>query len=1345
MRERAIGDALESLKKSLQPKSKAKRKQGAAEETLGRVTSYLVFLNGSTLSPDAEGKLSEVLRKHLPALYTASPQAAFELAASISKTIHEDKVIKALTTGQAAERLRWERALNALLSGVLDHLDEHQDVLSEAAGGHRANQKRLLDKGMLGGVKLGSMLWRTRDYLAMESILNLFARMIPPSGSTTTGRAERRAFIRAVFVDSNPDDAKTGAELAHMVEHVSTPDWEQTATRIVEALAASNIGYPQPFAVTEVTAGGEAKPSDRIFVDEQGFLANVLVEDDLFDSLTASYDTVTSIEISRRICAQQVPDRAAAARVVVTLSAPAKLGQKPIDARAPELLPQLTFSLAADQVGRFQTALKSRGVGNIVSVSASAKQSVLLSPAALEIDLAGSLIGKDEMVHRVDTLSQLYGTNDPSDELDEANNKPFGDSVLDEVPCINPALLTIQHPTPDNSPAKAASDVPITSSSPTVDASALGPAITKPLPAPSSAAASTAKPPPESAAAPDSKSAAAPDSKSAAAPAATRTPVSAPRSTALAPPATPVRRTASQVLRDTAFGASDDDLSSIDSPLPAPKPVKPKPKPKPKIASRPTRPTQSASTKPTDAKPASTKPAPTTKAVISKAPKAGRVLDSDDELPATPTRKTAPKAKKRIDISDDEIEDVLPSKRSLVSRTRSVLPMTPVTSGRLSSARRSALSSGVAVTKDAGPAAGNSAGKSVRKSAGDTALAKKAPVCVDIELSDSDSGDGKQVLPVDSAPRVPDDAKATLALGRDKPESKQVRMSSPPVQPAKKSVKGAMRKKNEPLPALAPAPEPEPPVREHPKRKRAAEDEPAADVPKASAAKKQKATPAELRSAPASQDSALFRPDSAKAKRRYTAKKARGASPTPVADAAADVGKDFDFDFDMIPEPGASAAKSDRSSRPRAAKVVKEAAKEVPAAAKVTRSSKKKVGKAEDTEPPAQEVVKEKAESKRKSAPRKAKEPKNKVEPVPEVEAEEPDAAPMLVVDNHVQEELPVVEEKSVPSAKKSTRMPWDNLPAKQIDAEAIRHLNPEPAPVHLVAPPLPHADDFIDNGHESVHIQQPAIENDDFDPDVTLVVSTPPKKASKELNAGFKPMVAELKDMGPDSPMEFAAPSPVPPALQVRNEVRDPIQEEPRLIRAKPQATAFRDPEFLAQRAISFVAKRPAEAPRTVSKDRKLDYVAQPPKSVHVHIVKVRAPEQPSRAEPANIVGEIAVVLQEIQEAVLHKITSKVEGVRRDVRRGRDLLLAEAAADLQDMRAESIDHYNQLIELESEYASFGRSLVHGLDDLTAANRSTHTEIQNIIQALNRQSIVKQVPTSLLPPKLPTSIQRFVS
>lgn len=80
------------------------------------------------------------------------------------------------------------------------------------------------------------------DYLVLESILNLFARMIPPSGSSVTGRMDRRSFIRSVFVDSSPDDVKTGEELADMVEHVSTPVWEDTAARIVDALAHSNIG-----------------------------------------------------------------------------------------------------------------------------------------------------------------------------------------------------------------------------------------------------------------------------------------------------------------------------------------------------------------------------------------------------------------------------------------------------------------------------------------------------------------------------------------------------------------------------------------------------------------------------------------------------------------------------------------------------------------------------------------------------------------------------------------------------------------------------------------------------------------------------------------------------------------------------------------------------------------------------------------------------------------------------------------------------------------------------------------------------------------------------------------------
>lgn len=79
------------------------------------------------------------------------------------------------------------------------------------------------------------------DFLVMENILNLFARMIPSTNGNASGRAERSAFIRAVFVQSSPDDVKTGDELAKMLERVPTSDWDLTASKIVNILATSNI------------------------------------------------------------------------------------------------------------------------------------------------------------------------------------------------------------------------------------------------------------------------------------------------------------------------------------------------------------------------------------------------------------------------------------------------------------------------------------------------------------------------------------------------------------------------------------------------------------------------------------------------------------------------------------------------------------------------------------------------------------------------------------------------------------------------------------------------------------------------------------------------------------------------------------------------------------------------------------------------------------------------------------------------------------------------------------------------------------------------------------------------
>lgn len=75
----------------------------------------------------------------------------------------------------------------------------------------------------------------------MESILNLFARMIPSTNGSLAGRTERSAFIRSVFVQSTPDDVKTGEEVVKLLENVASADWDQTAMDIVDLLASSNI------------------------------------------------------------------------------------------------------------------------------------------------------------------------------------------------------------------------------------------------------------------------------------------------------------------------------------------------------------------------------------------------------------------------------------------------------------------------------------------------------------------------------------------------------------------------------------------------------------------------------------------------------------------------------------------------------------------------------------------------------------------------------------------------------------------------------------------------------------------------------------------------------------------------------------------------------------------------------------------------------------------------------------------------------------------------------------------------------------------------------------------------
>lgn len=159
--------------------------------------------------------------------------------------------------------------------------------------------------------------------------------------------------------------------------------------------------------------------------------------------------------------------------------------------------------------------------------------------------------------------------------------------------------------------------------------------------------------------------------------------------------------------------------------------------------------------------------------------------------------------------------------------------------------------------------------------------------------------------------------------------------------------------------------------------------------------------------------------------------------------------------------------------------------------------------------------------------------------------------------------------------------------------------------------------------------------------------------------------------------------------------------------------------------------------------------------------------------------IDDLAVILEEIQQvlfllpsrcyhgsfilsfkAILRKVTGRIEGVRRNVRAGRDTLLSEAAADLSEMQVErfvpstfysgngrsslhSIEHYNTLIDLEAEYATFGRNIIHGFDDLVRADQSIRDEAKKIIETHDRSTLSKEMPATLFSSSLPASILKF--
>ncbi|KAM5540703.1 hypothetical protein V8D89_005734 [Ganoderma adspersum] len=439
-------DAAVKLLNSAVSKSGAKNKK-LLVEMAGQATTHLVLLKLSSISEQVTEKLCNFFRASFFTLYAGLIVPTLRLVSAIFETVYHERILSAMGSGQAEQKGRWESVLHALLGGVLDFLDDHHtteakdaigdillptlsdicfslsaprtsvdlrctgyNILIDSAALHQENQEKLRDSKVLGGERLGSCIWRTKDYLALECLLNLFARILPSTNASTSGRERRTAFVQSVFLrTAPPESSTTGREIADLLERVSSSDWDETSLKLVNVMARCSIIYPQPFDVNEVVIGGTIYPSDRLYADDKTFLINVVLEqEDQYESLEIAYMAISKIRLSR--------SSAGRIHVILSLTSSPRLGKNLVEISIGAVA---GFSLSIEDECRLLQALKSRGLAEMVTTESPMfqKLSIATEPAKLEIDSAGRLVKEPTQHERIENLSQFYRTDEKSDDI----------------------------------------------------------------------------------------------------------------------------------------------------------------------------------------------------------------------------------------------------------------------------------------------------------------------------------------------------------------------------------------------------------------------------------------------------------------------------------------------------------------------------------------------------------------------------------------------------------------------------------------------------------------------------------------------------------------------------------------------------------------------------------------------------------------------------------------------------------------------------------------------------------------------------------------------------------------
>ncbi|KAK1220733.1 hypothetical protein PQX77_016481 [Marasmius sp. AFHP31] len=129
---------------------------------------------------------------------------------------------------------------------------------------------------------------------------------------------------------------------------------------------------------------------------------------------------------------------------------------------------------------------------------------------------------------------------------------------------------------------------------------------------------------------------------------------------------------------------------------------------------------------------------------------------------------------------------------------------------------------------------------------------------------------------------------------------------------------------------------------------------------------------------------------------------------------------------------------------------------------------------------------------------------------------------------------------------------------------------------------------------------------------------------------------------------------------------------------------------------------------------------------------------ESPYYGKRDKQITDIVEVLNGIQQVLVGKVTHRITSVKTEVRVGRDNILREAAAELEQMRIESAECFNALLDLNNEYATYNREVRDRLDDVLDVNVSIGKKLKETVEDHGRNTVLKRFPKVL--PTLPASL-----